>query len=169
MTIPKEWELLGEKPSDLTIKGSRAETQVRLNSAIGQLDARLAKDSESAAREHLYMTLEEIRGNFDAAALRVFINLPEGAQSADHRNLLAGTISLYGLRRASANHGAGLASVLDITPVILELPPNQLLDLNTLRVTIIPHRELPPQADVVVGRIRIFGSNMVSTAPHRPE
>jgi hypothetical protein len=60
MTIPKEWELLGENPSELAVKGSGAETQVRLNSTIyRQVDDRLAKDSKNTSREHIYLTLEK--------------------------------------------------------------------------------------------------------------
>jgi len=157
MTIPREWELLGANSGELPVEGAGAETVVRLHTDVCRpLAARLAGDPENAAREHVYLTLEEIRGHFDAALLRVFLQLPEGARPADHPSLCAGTLGLYGLNRASAGQGKGLESILDITPMLQQQRPVQLLDLDALRVAILPQRELPAQAGIVVGRVRLF-------------
>jgi tyrosinase len=89
-----------------------------------------------------------------------FINLPEGSNPADHPELLAGTVGLFGLRRAtmaSGQHvGGGLNFLLDIIPIVDRLHLGGALHADTLRVTVVPNRPVPDNADIVVGRVSIY-------------
>ena len=161
MRLPKEAELLGDNSDELEIKGSGAHTVVRLNTDVRQdLVTSRANTSGSTPHDRVYLLLENIRGTYDATILNVYINLPEEASQGDHRNLLAGSVGLYGLRRASIQHGEegglGLTFVLDITPILIEQPAAKSPYSNEIRVSIVPQRQLPEPADVVVGRVSIF-------------
>ena len=161
MTLPKGAELLGVNTDELEIKGSGAHTVVRLNTDLHHnLVAGRANTSGGRSSDRVYLILENIRGTYDATILNVYINVPEDASQADHRNLLAGSVGLYGLRRASIQHGEegglGLTFVLDITPILIEQPAGKSPYANEIRVSIVPNRQLPDPAEVVVGRVSIF-------------
>lgn len=52
--------------------------------------------------------------------------------------------------------GEGLSFVLDATPAIDALHLSNSLDVDSLRVSVIPADELPAKADITVGRISLF-------------
>jgi tyrosinase len=161
MKLPKEAELLGVNTEELEIKGSGAHTVVRLNTDVRHdLVVSRTNTSGGTSRDRVYLISGNIRGTYDATILNVYINVPEDASPGDHRNLLAGSVGLYGLRRASIQHGEdgglGLTFVLDITPILIEQPAAKSPDANEIRVSIVPQRQLPDPTDVVVGRVSIF-------------
>ena len=92
--------------------------------------------------------------------LNTYINLPEDARPADHRDLMAESVGLYGLRRASTlqgeNKSPGLTFLLDITQILTELLASKSLNSEKIRVTIVPDRPLPDSITIVVGRVSIF-------------
>ena len=161
MTLPKEAELLGTNSGELELKGSGASTVVKL-STDGQrrVAALVGGSSASESSGDVYLGLENVRGTFDAAVLNTYINLPEDARPADHRNLMAESVGLYGLRRASTlqgeNKSPGLTFLLDITQILTELLASKSLNSEKIRVTIVPDRPLPDSITIVVGRVSIF-------------
>jgi tyrosinase len=161
MTLPKDAELLGVNANELEIKGAGAHTVVRLNADVHRnLAATSANTSGDTVRNRVYLILENIRGTHDATVLNVYVNLPEAASPGDHRKLLAGSVALYGLRRASVqpreDGGLGLTSVLDITRMLIEPPAARSTPANEIRVSIVPARQLPDAAGIVVGQVSIF-------------
>jgi tyrosinase len=160
MTLPKDAELLGTNSEELEIKGSGAYTIVRF-SADGRrkLVAGLTKTAGGSLSSRVYLLLENIRGANDASVLNVYINLPEDARPGEHRDLMAGAVGLYGLRRASiqsSQHGgSGLTFVLDVTPILGELLATKSLDADVIRVSIVPQRQLQESAGIVVARVSI--------------
>jgi tyrosinase len=157
MTIPKEAELLGATSGELQLKGSRLDTVVRLSPEGERKLAALANDASSRS---VYLGLENIRGTFDAAVLNTYINLPEGARPADHRDRLAESVGLYGLRRASMaqdeNAGVGLTFLLEITRILTPLVASHSLKAGEIRVTIMPDPPLAEPIVIAIGRISIF-------------
>lgn len=154
-------ELLGASPPRLPIKGSGASTTVRLDAAVRRkVSTSLTTTSESAPPDRVFLNLENVRGTHDAVALRVYINLREGERPADHPELLAGSVGLFGLRGASLKDGKhagqGLSFVLDITKIIDTLHLGKALDVDSLRVTLVPHRPVPDHAEVTVGRVSLY-------------
>ena len=63
--------------------------------------------AETSSPDRLYLNLENVRGTLDAIALSIFINLPEGSNPADHPEVLAGTVGLFGLRPGALGLGLG--------------------------------------------------------------
>jgi len=161
MTLPKEAELLGANSGELEIKGSGGATVVRLPAeGQGRLSALIGGPSAAESRGGVYLGLENIRGTFDAAVLNTYINLPDDARAADHRNLLAESVALYGLRRATVlsgeNAGQGLTFILEITRILIELLASESLNAKEICVSIVPDRPLPDSITIVIGRVSIF-------------
>jgi tyrosinase len=86
--------------------------------------------------------------------------LPEKAKPRDSQKYLAGNVALFGLGRASAKDGQhageGLTFILGITRIVDELNLKNALDVDSLRVTIVPNRALPKDAQITVGRISVY-------------
>lgn len=154
-------ELVGANQGALAIKGSEIRTTVKLDPDVrGKVSASLASASETAQPDRVFLNLENVRGTHDASVLSVYINLPEGANPSDHPEHLAGSIGLFGLRRASladAGHGGqGLNFVLEITEAFDALHLDDSLDVDALQVRIVPQEPAPEQADITVGRVSIY-------------
>jgi len=161
MALPKDAELLGSNNEALEIRGAGAHTIVTLTpDAQRKLALGLAHASAESSPLRVYLMLENIRGTQDATVLTPYINLPEGAKPGDHRDLLAGSVGLYGLNIASTasneNGGEGLAFILDITRIVIDLVVTKSLEAGEIRVSIIPNRQLPDSTDIVIGRVAIF-------------
>lgn len=161
MALPNDAKLLGATSEALEMRGSRAETIVKLNPdgqriLAGLIGGAAGKPTPTS----LYLGLENIRGDFDATVLTAYLNLPECARPGDHRNLLGGSVGLYGLARASVsgneNGGQGLTFYLDITRVVLDLIEAGSFDTEQIRVTIASGRALPDSVNLTIGRISIF-------------
>jgi tyrosinase len=160
MTLPKDAELLGANSGELEIKGSGAHTLVRF-SADGRrkLVASLTNTAAGTSRSRFYLLLENIRGANDASVLNVSVNLPEDSRPREHRDLMAGAVGLYGLRRASIKSnqhgGSGLTFVLDVTQILSELLATKSPNADVIRVSIVPQRHLQDSAGIVVARVSI--------------
>jgi tyrosinase len=161
VTAGKNVELVGANQEVLPIKGSGALTTVKLNSDVrATISASLAAAPQTAAPDRVFLNLENVRGTHDASVLSVYINLPAGAKPGDHPELLAGSVGLFGLRGASfkdGKHGGqGLSFVLEITKIIDALHLSNALNVDSLQVTIVPHRAVPEQAQITIGRVSIY-------------
>src|SRR5438874_5945078 len=144
MALPKDAKLLGANNEALEIRGAGAHTIVTLTpDAQRKLALGLAHASAETSPLRVYLILENVRGTQDATMLTPYINLPEGAKPGDHRNLLAGSVALYGLTMASVagseNGGEGLAFILDITRIVIDLVATKSFEAGEIRVSIIPN------------------------------
>jgi len=119
-----------------------------------------ANPPEAASPDRVFVALENVRGAFDASVLSVYINLADGAKPADHPELLAGSVALFGLRNASQKDGShggeGLNFVLEITKIIDQLYLDKAFDVNSIQVRVVPRQPLPDQAQITIGRISIY-------------
>lgn len=160
-------ELVGATDGPISLSRTGAVTAVRLDSGVlGKISASLALAKEAATTQELaapdrvYLDLENVRGASNASVLSFFVNLPDDARPADHPELLAGSVGLFGLGRASQKDGAhggeGMNFLLDITPIVDRLHLHHALDTNSLRVRIVPDRPIPDRAQITIGQIRIY-------------
>jgi tyrosinase len=161
MPLPSEAELLGANSGELEIKGSGVSTVIRLpTEGQRRLSALIGGPSTGEWLGGVYLGLENVRGTFDAAVLNTYINLPEDARAADHRNLMAESVALYGLRRATTlrgeNAGQGLTFFVDITRILIDLLASESLNAEEIRVSVVPDRPLPDSITIVIGRVSIF-------------
>jgi len=154
-------ELLGANEQPLAITGAGASTSVKVDQGVSaKVSASFAAAAETKSPDRVYLNLENVRGTHDASALSVYINLPNDAKPGEHPELLAGTVALFGLRRASlkdGQHGGeGLNFVLDITKIVDELHLQNALNTDAIHVRIVPHWRLPDAADISIGRVSIY-------------
>ena len=161
VTSGKNVELVGANQGSLSIQGSEARTSVQLDAGVRRRVARsLAMAAETTAPDRVFLNLENVRGVADSTAFRVYINLPEGANPADHPERLAGSVALFGVRKASrpdGEHAAqGLTFVLEITKIVDALHLTNTLDVDALDVRIVPVKPVPEAAQISIGRISIF-------------
>ncbi len=157
----KAVELVGSSTGPLTITGASVSTTVRLDPNVrNKVSHSLTAAAETSAPDRVYLNLEDVRGTHDATALSVFLNLPPGSNPADHRNLLAGTVGLFGLRRASVakgkHVGGGLSFLLDISPIVDQMHLENTLNIENVRVTVVPNRPVSGNAKITVGRVSIY-------------
>jgi tyrosinase len=154
-------ELVGANSGPVAIKGLVTSTTVQLDTEVRQkVDHSLAVAAETSAPDRVYVNLENVRGTHDGTALSIFVNLPDGANPGDHQELLAGTVGLFGLRRASLvdgiHVGGGLSFLLDISPIVDRMHLDKSLNTDNLRVTIVPTRPVSDGAPITVGRVSIY-------------
>jgi tyrosinase len=157
----KNVELVGANEEPLQIRGNGVRSSVQLDQTVRRkVAASLSVSGEEATPDRVYLNLENVRGLADATSFKVYIALPENATPADHPENLAGTVALFGVRKASVaddeQAGQGLNFVLDITNIIDSLHLRNALDTDQLDVRIVPVKPVPDAAQITVGRISIY-------------
>jgi tyrosinase len=162
--MAQQAELIGSNDAPVQIAGP-IETRVRLDPAA---TAKVRQSFQSLARpgpatqepDRIFLNLEDIRGVSDAAAFRVYVGLPDGADPAQHPENLAGTVSLFGVTKAtkadSPHGGNGLNEVLEITSIVDALHLRQSLDADHLKVRFVPRTEIGPQHKISVGKVSLY-------------
>jgi tyrosinase len=155
-------ELVGANEEPLQIKGGGARTSVQLDAGVRRkVAASLSVSGDEAPQpDRVYLNLENVRGLADATSFKVYIGLPENAKPADHPENLAGTVALFGVRKASQadeeHGGRGLNFVLDISDIVDSLHMRNALNTDSLDVRIVPMKPVPDEAQITVGRVSIF-------------
>jgi tyrosinase len=157
----KNVELVGASQAPVPITGSEVRTSVRLDQIVRRkVAASLTLAAETAAPDRVFLNLENIRGLKDATRFKVYVSLPQGANPAHYPELLAGDVSLFGVRKASLKDGEhagqGLTHVLDISKIVDTLHLRNQLDADSLEVRIVPDKPVPDAAQISVGRVSIF-------------
>jgi tyrosinase len=143
-------ELVGANEGTLLLRTSGARTTVKFNQgAWKKVSMSLMKASPSSVPDHVYLQIENVRGNMDANSFTVSVN---------HRQ--AGSVSLFGLRKASmrdSHHGgAGLTFLLDITDIIDDLHLDNALNAESLDVLILPSNAVPEKEEITIGRVSLY-------------
>ncbi|WP_210481122.1 tyrosinase family protein [Naasia sp. SYSU D00948] len=157
-------ELIGASDSAVRVNGeTRAGVRLdepRVRSLTQRLGRAMALGPVSEEPPRVFLKLEGIRGTSDAANYLVYIGLPTDATEELDPDHLAGTLSLFGVGRASdpegPNAGGGLNEVLEITRVVdaLQVSGNDLA--NALDVRFVPASERDADADFSISSVRVF-------------
>jgi tyrosinase len=117
-------------------------------------------DAAQSAPDRVFLNLENVRGLNDATVFSVYINVPEGDDPAQHPELKAGSIALFGVRKATmaddSHAGDGLTFVLEITRIVDALHLAGNLNASQIHVRLVPRTPVPEAAQVSIGRISIF-------------
>jgi tyrosinase len=161
VTLPKKSELVGANKGVLRIQGPVTHTVVKLDpGARRKVIQSLAKASETALPDNIYLKVENVRGTSDGVLLGVYMNLPDDTKPADRDKYRAGSLALFGMRRASVKDGPhggrGLTFLLDITQIVDGMYVAKALDVGSLDVSILPRRKLPADTVITIGRISIY-------------
>ncbi|HXW29212.1 MAG TPA: tyrosinase family protein [Xanthobacteraceae bacterium] len=163
MAASKPTELLGANNQSLSVSGAEARTSVTLDASVQRKVINSFGATTAAAPrapDRIFLKLENVRGLSDATTFNVYINVPEGEDPAKHPNRLAGSVALFGVRKATladAKHaGNGLTFVLEITHVIDALHLAGALNVSQLHVRLVPLKPVPQAAQISIGRISVF-------------
>ena len=166
MAGPPNVELLGANAQSIRLTGTEARASVALSPTVKNKvaasvqAARAAAGAPQTAPDRVFLNLENVRGLNDAVTFDVYINLPEGEDPAQHPELKAGTIGLFGVRRATVRDGQhtgdGINYVLEITSIVDALHLSGALDANQLQVRLVPASPVPDSAQVSIGRISVY-------------
>lgn len=163
VTTPRNVEIVGANDVTIEVKAAPSRTQVRLDrTARRKVSDSLveALDVDAAAPDRVFLNLENVRGNADASGFSVYVGLPDGADPAEHPELLAGSVGLFGISQASdpdeEHAGEGITYVLEISDVVDALHVGNAFDVEALPVTIVPDMGVDAASDVTIGRVSIF-------------
>lgn len=161
MSSKERVELVGSSEAAVPIHGSEVRASVRLHAAPrAKVAASLAAAAESVAPDRVFLNLENVRGLVDSVAFQVYVGVPKGASPEDYPDRLAGSIGLFGVRKASlptAEHGGqGLTFVLEITKIVDALHLSDEFDVDSLDLRLVPIRSVPESAQIRIGRVSLF-------------
>ena len=168
VAVPAETnvELVGANDETVPVVGSESRTQIRLDAPARQrvaasLAPPAAGDVEAvAAPDRVFLNLENVRGQSDATAFRVYLGLGDEEDPAEHPERLAGSIAPFGVTQASdpgdEHGGQGLTFVLEITNIVDQLHLEGGFDVDSLPVRIVPVRPISRNSELSIGRISIF-------------
>jgi len=157
----KPVELMGASQAPLPVKGSGVSTTVKLDPGVrAAVSNSLMRASAAAIPDRVLLNLEDVRGTHDGTVLSVYIDLPAGAKAGGPGELLAGSVGLFGLRRASeqdAQHGGeGLTFTLDVTKIVDDLHLRNALAVDSLPVRVVPYQPVPDDEEITIGRVSLY-------------
>jgi tyrosinase len=160
-------ELVGASEQPVRVAGSApvhapvrldAPAAARLKSNLGAAPDALTV-SPATASERVFLNLENVRSAVDGPAFHVYVGAA-GEDPTGNADRLAGSIALFGVRKASSadggHGGSGITFVLEITRIAHALHLEDALDANALDVRIVPVNEVPEDAQVTIGRVSVF-------------
>ena len=160
----KKTELLGANREAIALGGGTVETRVQIDKKVGRkLRASFQSSARAAAPtepDRIFLNLENIRGANDATIFYVYVDLPKGAKPEDHPECLAGSVSLFGVRKASRlddrHAGNGINETLEITDIVDSLHLQNKLDTDHLNVQFVPHTEIKPTDRISIGKVSLY-------------
>lgn len=159
-------EIMGANDGKLNLSAGAVATKVRLDKPtkarlVESLNAALSAPAPKEP-DRVFLKLENIRGFNDAALFSVYVGLPPEADPASHPENLAGTVSMFGVSKASrdatgSEGGNGLTQVFDISSIVDSLHLHGgLQDLESLDVRFVPYRPVRPESRISVGSVKML-------------
>lgn len=103
---------------------------------------------EELAGRRAYLRVEGITGTTGAPLYSVYVNVPEGADPADHPELRAGSVSTFGMEEASrtdeTHDGNGLTATFEITELRARLAAEGRWDDERMAISFATHTPSTP-------------------------
>jgi tyrosinase len=135
--------------------------------SIGRPSGPVLESLEAAgAAPQTYLNIENITGTGKPVSYAVYLNVPDGEDPVQHRELFAGILPMFGLEEASQrddqHSGSGLQYTLDISGVVRRLQAQGAWNPQTVRVTFVPRRAgtspglEAPERGIQVGRVAVY-------------
>jgi tyrosinase len=161
MAASRNVELLGTFDQRVNLVGTEALARVTLDDTVKRkVAASLTNASETAPPDRIFLNLEHVRGLNDSVVCNVYVNLPVGVDPAMHPECKAGSIALFGVRKATMKDGKhsgnGLTFVLEITNIIDRLHLAGTLDAGHLDVRLVARNPVSREARISIDRISVF-------------
>jgi tyrosinase len=158
--VARDVELVGANDESVEIGGSEVRTAVRLDTAArDKVSGSLSRVADGGEPDRIFLNLQNVRSSVDGGVLDVYVGPPAGPAGEEQPGRLAGSVGLFGVRRASLpdgeNAGAGLTFVLDISDIVDDLHLSDSFDVDTLSVRIVPEGPAPDDAVISIGQVSI--------------
>lgn len=157
-------ELIGAS-GGITLTGRRAAATVAIDAteaetvASGIRNMRAGGLADRGEPDRIFLNIEGIKSARDSLEVDVYVNLPAGAAPEDYPQAHAGTLSFFGVRkasRASAEHGGnGVTQVLEITKLVDELVLTT-DRLDHLDVEFVANDEILDDEVVSIDRVSVY-------------
>ena len=153
-TLP---EMVGATDTPVRLGATPTSTTIKVEAPTGP-----AAETIAAAREtqRVFLNLENVVGTHASTNYDVYVNLPEGADLAEHADRLAGVLPTFGIERASSRDdehgGGGLHAAFDITNLANHQREQGQWDPEALRVTFVPREAPDDAAQLSVGRVSVY-------------
>lgn len=161
-------EMVGATEERISLGAAPSDAVVVVSAPTGPA-LKFLSDVEEELRR-VYIKVENVEGSdLAASSYMVHVNLPAGADAADHPERRAGQISMFGVPEASRGDerhgGGGLTFSFEITAVARGLEDAGDWDPERLRVTFTPVRSVarggqgeagPREGGVSAGRVSLF-------------
>lgn len=132
-------EMVGASSEPVTLTGQPAHARMVVHPPTGP--AREARAVGAAPRK-IYLNIENVTGSGRARRYSVYLNVPEGSDPANHAELYAGDLPMFGVVESSRaderQPGTGLHYRLDVTKIIDALESKGAWDPQNVRVTFAP-------------------------------
>jgi tyrosinase len=143
-------ELVGASTSPITVKGTEANAEVKLNTSTWKsVSKSLLEASFTEIPDAVYLKLEGVKGGNDANSLSVYVN-----------EKFVKSVSLFGLLSASMNdtgHGSGgLSFKFDITDIIDDMHLAGTINVDQLNVQIKTKQTLSEDDSITIDRIGVY-------------
>lgn len=159
-------EMVGASDSAVALEGQQTTTQLAVTQPTGP-----ARSLVGAPERRVYLNIENITGSGAPTSYAVYVNLPPGANAADHPELYAGLLPMFGVAEASRadenSTGSGLHYALEIGDVVRTLEARGDWDPTRLQVTFVPEEIEPDEPEpgvasliakepIRVGRVSLY-------------
>jgi tyrosinase len=161
-------EMVGATDGEVALQGQSTTTQLAVSQPAGPARSLLGA---ARADRRVYLNIENITGAGAPTSYAVYVNLPPGANPAEHPELYAGLLPMFGVAEASrtdATHsGSGLHYALEIGDVVRTLEARSDWDPTRLQVTFVPEETEPDEPEpgfaplvarqpIRVGRVSLY-------------
>ncbi|MEM8971042.1 MAG: tyrosinase family protein [Pseudomonadota bacterium] len=163
MTSQNNVEMIGASQSGTALAGTKAvKLSVRTDASprARTTESLSGKAARQTAPDRVFLNIENVTGLHDAVIFRVYVGLPDGADPADHKDLFAGSISLFGVSQASdpagKHAGNGITYTIEISKVVDQLHLKSGFNVDELSVVLVPRGNVPDAAKIKVGRVSIY-------------
>jgi tyrosinase len=152
---------VGDNAAAVRVTAVPVSTQVKLlPEPVGTSVTAMGAVAPGTEVARLYLALHSVRGKAPSPVLDVYVNLPDGVDPQLHPENRAGRVTLFGLNVASdpdgAHAGNGLGLTLDITDLAQRLIAAGNFDLESLRVTLVPLKQISEASPVTVEKIGLI-------------
>ena len=142
-------------------RAARLAQSVQLDTGVRRSSLRASGLVAGGAPDRVFLNLENVRGLADSTAFQVYVGLPDGANPADHPERLAGSIALFGVRKASLARRRTRWSgphfrVWTSRTSSTNCTSTTLSTSTRSPVRIVPVKPVSEDAQVSIGRVSIF-------------
>lgn len=166
MTQRRIPEMIAATSKPILLAGDKTSTTLSATAPSGPGRRSLERGT---AGMQIFLNIENITGVSDATSYSVYLDLPADANPAEHPELMAGLLPMFGVTEASqldeSHPGSGLSYSMEITEIVRTLEARKAWDPGDIRLTFVPKQRAAEPAPrggtalpspIKVGRVSLY-------------